>query len=218
MISEPMVHSAQTVHLSCTDTNTVSKWTKKRFHITHGTLEFHRTYLAPTLAPSRPKQDSTWPTSPRSTIGCVQNDFRSYGMFGANHAPILRQDWHHLQMDQNELSLEPHHLRVPLGASKMIFEPLVCNTPGVCHQLSNGFELKHDRSSGVEEVKVKCMKSSSTWIWIKRLVYMITLFKIYIYIWAMLMKLVSCVSHHPLSIVITGKVSWSLELKSHMKW
>jgi len=91
-----------------------------------------------------------------------------------------------------------------------------CNTPGVCHQLSNGFELKHDRSSGVEEVKVKCMKSSSTWIWIKRLVYMITLFKIYI--WAMLMKLVSCVSHHPLSIVITGKVSWHLESKSHMKW
>ena len=37
-----------------------------------------------------------------------------------------------------------------------------CNTPGDCHQLSNGFELKHDRSSGVEEVKVKCMKSSST--------------------------------------------------------
>ena len=37
-----------------------------------------------------------------------------------------------------------------------------CNTPGVCHQLSNGFELKHDRSSGVEEAKVKCMKSSST--------------------------------------------------------
>jgi hypothetical protein len=26
MISEPMVRSAQTVHLSCTDTNTVSKW------------------------------------------------------------------------------------------------------------------------------------------------------------------------------------------------
>jgi hypothetical protein len=28
MISEPMVHFAQTVHLSCTDTNTVSKQTK----------------------------------------------------------------------------------------------------------------------------------------------------------------------------------------------
>jgi hypothetical protein len=30
-----------------------------------------------------------------------------------------------------------------------------CNTPGVCHQLSNGFELKHDMSSGNEGVKIK---------------------------------------------------------------
>jgi hypothetical protein len=35
MISEPMVRLAQTVQLSCTDTNTVSKWTKMRFHMTH---------------------------------------------------------------------------------------------------------------------------------------------------------------------------------------
>ena len=80
-----------------------------------------------------------------------------------------------------------------------------CNTLGVCHQLSSGFELKHDRSSGVEDVKVKCMKLSSARIWIKHLVYMITLFKIYVRV--MLMNLVSCVSHHSLSIVITGKVS-----------
>jgi hypothetical protein len=30
-----------------------------------------------------------------------------------------------------------------------------CNTPGVCHQLSNEFELKHDKLSGDEDVKVK---------------------------------------------------------------
>jgi hypothetical protein len=30
----------------------------------------------------------------------------------------------------------------------------ICNTPGVCHQLSNGFELKHDRLSGDDDVKV----------------------------------------------------------------
>jgi hypothetical protein len=29
-----------------------------------------------------------------------------------------------------------------------------CNTPGVCHQLSSGFELKHDRLSGEDDVKV----------------------------------------------------------------
>jgi hypothetical protein len=26
----------------------------------------------------------------------------------------------------------------------------MCNTPGVCHSLSSGFELKHDRLSGDE--------------------------------------------------------------------
>jgi hypothetical protein len=37
------------------------------------------TYLARMLTPSSngPKQDSTWPTSPRSSIECVQNDFRA---------------------------------------------------------------------------------------------------------------------------------------------
>jgi hypothetical protein len=38
----------QTVHLSCTDTNTISKWTKTRFHMTQVT---------------------------KCYIGCVQNDF-----------------------------------------------------------------------------------------------------------------------------------------------
>ena len=37
MIYEPIVHVAQTVHLSCTDTNSVSKWTETRFHNTHVT-------------------------------------------------------------------------------------------------------------------------------------------------------------------------------------
>jgi hypothetical protein len=63
--------------------------------------------------------------SPRSSFGCVKNDFRDYGMFGANHAPILRQDYHYLQMDQNKHPLEPRHLGVPSGASKMISKPVV---------------------------------------------------------------------------------------------
>jgi hypothetical protein len=65
IIFEPMVRLTQTVHLPCTDTNNVSK---------------------------RTEQDSTWPTSLRISIGCVQNYFRAYGTFGAIHAPILRQD------------------------------------------------------------------------------------------------------------------------------
>jgi hypothetical protein len=37
MISEPMVLLAQTMHLSSPDTNTASKWTEMRFHMTHVT-------------------------------------------------------------------------------------------------------------------------------------------------------------------------------------
>jgi hypothetical protein len=40
MISMPMVSSVQTMHLSCTDNNIVSKQTKMRFHMTHVTYEF----------------------------------------------------------------------------------------------------------------------------------------------------------------------------------
>jgi hypothetical protein len=63
MISEPMVHLAQTMHLSCTNTNTIAKQKKERFHMTHVTQGFH---------------------------GCI--DFRAIGMFNANGAPILHQD------------------------------------------------------------------------------------------------------------------------------
>jgi hypothetical protein len=97
------------LHLSWTDTSTISKWTKMRFHTTHVTLEFHRerpkwflrlryiqhkpcTYPASRLALSsnRMNRASTWASSPRSTIRCIQNDFSAYGTFGANLAPILR--------------------------------------------------------------------------------------------------------------------------------
>jgi hypothetical protein len=93
-ISEPTVCLAQTVHLSCTSTNTISKGTKIRFHMTHVTLEYHRvcpkrflslmyvqhkpcTYhtLRLALSPNRLNRASTWDLSPRSSIGCVQNDF-----------------------------------------------------------------------------------------------------------------------------------------------
>ena len=65
-ISEPMVRSAQTVHLIYVKVSTISKQTENELPLE--------------------------PASPRSTIRWVQNDFRAYGMFGANHAHILRQD------------------------------------------------------------------------------------------------------------------------------
>jgi hypothetical protein len=111
LIYEPMTRSVQTVHLSCTDTNTVSKRTKMRFHLTHVTWVFYRvcakrvlglwyvqrkpcTYLASRLALSlnRLKWASTWASSPRSTIGSVRNIFWAYGTFDANRATILH--WH----------------------------------------------------------------------------------------------------------------------------
>jgi hypothetical protein len=42
MISMPVVHSAQIVHLSCVEINTISKQTKTSFHLTHVTSEYHR--------------------------------------------------------------------------------------------------------------------------------------------------------------------------------
>ena len=107
-ISEPMVHSAQIVHLSCVKISTISKRTKTSLHLRLVSYEYHRVrpkrflclwyvwckpcnYLAPTLtlSPKGPKQDSTRPTSPRSSIECVQTDFQAYGMFDAKSATIL---------------------------------------------------------------------------------------------------------------------------------
>jgi hypothetical protein len=33
MISEPMIHSVQTLHVSCVKVSTISKWTKMSFHL-----------------------------------------------------------------------------------------------------------------------------------------------------------------------------------------
>ena len=49
---------------------------------------------------------------------------------------------------------------VSVGLRAIELVPLLCNTPGACHQLSYGFELKHDRLSDDEDVKVKPMEMS----------------------------------------------------------
>jgi hypothetical protein len=90
MISDPMLHSAQIVHLSCVNISTISKQTKTSIHLSFISYEYHRvcltwfsslwyvqrkpcSYLASRLAQSlnRLKQVTTWPLSPRSTIGCI---------------------------------------------------------------------------------------------------------------------------------------------------
>jgi hypothetical protein len=99
-ISEPMVLSAQTVHLYCINTNIVSKRIETRFHMTHST---------------------------RCSIGFVQHDFRADGTFDTNCAPFLRQDYHYLQTYSNKFPLETHHLGVSSGASKTNSEHVVCS-------------------------------------------------------------------------------------------
>jgi hypothetical protein len=128
MISEPMVRLTQTVHLSYVKISIVSKQTEVSLDLV--TKEYHRvrpkwflswwyvwrklcTYLALTLtmSPNRMKWDSMWPTSPRNSIGCVENDFWAYDMS---------------KKDQNKLPHEPCHLVVPSSMSQMISEPMVC--------------------------------------------------------------------------------------------
>jgi hypothetical protein len=85
------------------------------------------TYLAPrlTLSLNRLKQASTWHTLHRSTIGCVQSAFHARGTFHANRAPFFCGNYNYLQKDWNKLPLDPCHLAVQSGASKMISEPMI---------------------------------------------------------------------------------------------
>jgi hypothetical protein len=188
-ISMPMVCSVQTMHLSCTNTNTVSKWTKMRLHTTHVTYELHRvrpklfmslwyvqckpcTYLASKLAlsPNGPNRASTWASSPRSPIECVQNDSismvgsvqtvhqsctdtytvskRTKTRFHMTHVtykfnrvrpkPFMSLWYIQCKLctylasrlalspnGPNRAPLDPHHLVVPSGACKMIYESMV---------------------------------------------------------------------------------------------
>jgi hypothetical protein len=95
-ILKHMVRSMQFVHLSCIKISTISKQSKLSFHLSPFTQEYHRvhpkwflslwcirrklcTYLAPklTLSPNRPKRDSIWHMSSRSSIGECPNGFLS---------------------------------------------------------------------------------------------------------------------------------------------
>jgi hypothetical protein len=98
MISEAMVHLVQTVHLSCTKTNTVSKRTEMSFHLSLVTQEYLLVHL---------------------------NNFWACGMYGANHAPIMHRNKLYLQKDRKEILHGPRHLGVPSGASKIIFEAVL---------------------------------------------------------------------------------------------
>jgi hypothetical protein len=92
------VRLVQTVHLSYTDTNTISKRTKTRFHTTHVTYEFHRV---------RPKLFmSLW------YVQCKPCTFLASRLALSPNRPDIAPP-------------HPRHLEVPSGAFKMIYEPMV---------------------------------------------------------------------------------------------
>jgi hypothetical protein len=126
----------------CTDTNTVSKRTKIRFHMTHVTYEFHRciqnyimslwyikcklcTYLVSRLALS-PNGPNRAPPDPRH-LGVP------FGLCKTIYEPMahLTQTKHHLSRlalsanTPNRSPPDPHHLGVPSGVSNTIYEPMV---------------------------------------------------------------------------------------------
>jgi hypothetical protein len=57
--------------------------------------------------------------------GVPKSDFQARGTFDANRALFLCQNKNYLQTDQNELLLDPRHLRGQSDASKMVSEPMV---------------------------------------------------------------------------------------------
>jgi hypothetical protein len=91
-----MVRLEQTMHLSCTDNNSVSKQTKTRFHDPR--------HLGVLSGASKIISEPTVRLVQTEQLCCVK---------------------HYLQMDRNELPLEPSHLAVPSGASKMISKLMV---------------------------------------------------------------------------------------------
>jgi hypothetical protein len=154
-----MVHLVQTMHLSCTD-------------------------ITPSL--NRSKLDSKGPTSLRSFIRCIINDFQDYGTLAANRATILRQDQHYLQMISCvKLPVEPCHLGEPSGVSEMISMVHLAQTVHLsCIQMDRN-EIPHDPChvgvpSGASKttsehmvhsphtVHLSCVKVSTISKWIKR--------------------------------------------------
>jgi hypothetical protein len=89
MISNPMVRSAQTVHLSCIMISTIS------YGLNRASTWASTWSSQPRSAIRCIQKDlsaSTWASQPRSVVGCIQNDFWAYDLFGAKHSPILH--WH----------------------------------------------------------------------------------------------------------------------------
>jgi hypothetical protein len=142
MIYEPLVCLAQTIHLSCTDTNTISKWKEEIFHMNHVTQEFYRvrpkwflipwyvrhkpcTYLASRLAlsPNEPSFHLSVVTSEDHQVRPKQ--FISRWYVWCKLCTYLAMT---LRLSPNGKKWDftcPSHLGGPSSTSKMISKPMV---------------------------------------------------------------------------------------------
>ena len=131
MVSQPMVHQAQTVHLSCTKTNTVSKRTKVRFYMTHVIQEFHRVSKLISQHMVRSLQTVH--------LSCIKISNISKHTKLSFHLRLFTQEYHWVRpkwclrvwcirhKPYTYLALKlTHLLGVLSGASKLIFEHMVC--------------------------------------------------------------------------------------------
>jgi hypothetical protein len=119
-----MVCSAQTVHLCCTETNTISKQNETRIphdpHHLEVLLGVSKMIFEPMvclaytvhLSCDKITTISKWTKMSLWYVWCKSCTY---------HASRLRLS----PKDRNELRLEHRHLVVPLSASKMIYEPMV---------------------------------------------------------------------------------------------
>jgi hypothetical protein len=97
-----------------------------------------------------------------------QKQFPSPWYVLPNCAPIWRRDSHYLQIDQNEVPLDSRHLRILLGAPKMIFEPVARSAQTVhlyCIEINSiseenemSFHLTH-----VTYLPLRLIESKQTW-------------------------------------------------------
>jgi hypothetical protein len=144
MISVPMVRSLQTVHLSCTNTKTVYKWTKMTFHMTHFTYEFHRvrpkllmslwyiqckpcTYLVSRLAlsPNGPNKAPPDPCYLGVPLGASKTVYEPMVRLTQTKHVFCTDANTISKTDQNKIPHDPRHLGVLSGASNTVFEPTV---------------------------------------------------------------------------------------------
>jgi hypothetical protein len=88
---------------------------------------FPNTYPASRLAlsPNGLKQASTWASSSRSIIGCVQNDFWANGTFSAKPCTYIVPTLTVSPNGSKRDSTWPTRLGLPSGAFKTISEPII---------------------------------------------------------------------------------------------